>query len=119
MTPSSQHHYVQRILDLYRDTPGTSGRVRPADRHLAHTLYLRGIPISTIRHALLLVAARRTIRSSPNAEPLSTIRSLHYFQHTIQELIDRPLPDGYVDYLCWKLAPLPPSLAAPEEHQIP
>ncbi len=117
---TNQHHYVQRVLDLYRNAPGTSGRVRPADRRLANTLYLRKIPISTIRGALLLVVARRTFRSSPDTEPLSTIRSLHYFQHTIQELLDEPLPDGYVDYLCWKLAPLPPSLlAAPDEHQIP
>jgi hypothetical protein len=114
-----QDQYVQRVLDLYRDTPGTSGRVRTADRRLAKTLYQRQIPISTIRAALLLVVARRTFRSSPDAEPLSTIRSLHYFQHTIQELLDQPLPDGYVDHLCWKLAPLPPSLAALDDHQIP
>ncbi len=119
MKLSNQHRYVKRVLDLYRDTPGTAGRVRTADRRLANTLYLRRIPISTIRGALLLVVARRTFRSSPDAEPLSTIRSLHYFQHTIQELLDEPLPDGYVDYLCWKLAPLPPSLAASTEHQIP
>ncbi len=116
---TDQHHYVQQILDLYRDTPGTSGHVRPADRRFANTLYLRRIPITTIRGALLLVVARRTFRSSPDAEPLSTIRSLHYFQHTIQELLDEPLPDGYVEYLCGKLAPLPPSLlATPDEHQI-
>ncbi len=115
-----QDQYVQRVLDLYRQTPGTSGRVRPADRRFANSLYQRKVPISTIRGALLLVVARRTFRSEPDAEPLSTIRSLHYFQHTIQEILDQPLPDGYVDdYLCWKLAPLPPSLAAPDDHQIP
>ena len=117
---NNQHDYVQRVLDLYRDTPGTSGRLRPADRRFANILYQREIPISTIRGALLLVIARRTFRSSLDAEPLATIRSLHYFQHTIQELIDEPLTDRYVDYLCWKLAPLPPSLlATPDEHQIP
>ncbi len=118
MTLSNQHHYVQRVLDLYRDTPGTSGRVRPADRRLANTLYQRRIPISTIRAAMLLVVARRTFRSL-DAEPLPTIQSLHYFQHVIQELLDKPLPDGYLDYLCCKLAPLPPSLAAQNNHQIP
>ena len=118
MTLSNQHHYVQRVLDLYRDTPGTAGRVRPADRRLANTLYQRRIPISTIRAALLLAVARRTFRSL-DAEPLQTIRSLHYFQHVIQELLDEPLPDDYLDYLCWKLAPLPPSLAASDQHQIP
>ncbi|MCP4964022.1 MAG: hypothetical protein GY926_02180 [bacterium] len=118
MTLSNQHYYVQRVLDLYRDTPGTSGRVRPADRRLANTLHQRGIPISTIQGALLLAVVRRTSRTL-DTDPPQTIRSLHYFQHVIQELLDQPLPDGYLDYLCWKLAPLPPSLAAPDEHQIP
>lgn len=118
MKLAHQSRYVQQVLDLYRDTPGTSGRVRPADRRVAATLYQRNIPISTIRDAFLLALSRRTFRSSPDAEPLSTIRSLHYFQHVIQELIDEPLPDGYADYLCSKLAPLPPSLAAPRDHQI-
>ncbi len=119
MKLSDQHRYVQRVLDLYRDTPGTMGCVRPADRRLANTLYQRKIPLSIIRAALLLTVSRRTFRSSLDAEPLPTIRSLHYFQHVIQELLDKPLPDGYLDYLCWKVAPLPRSLAAPDEHQIP
>ena len=119
MNLSDPQRYVQRVLDLYRDTPGTSGRVRVADRRLANSLYRRGIPLSTVRAALLLTVSRRTFRSSPDAEPLPTIRSLHYFQHVIQELIDKPLPDGYLTYLCWKLAPLPKSFAAPDDHQIP
>ena len=118
MKRSHQHRYVQRVLELYRDTPGTSGRVRTADRRLANTFYQRKIPLSIIRAALLLTVSRRTFRSL-DAEPLPTIQSLHYFQHVIQELLDKPLPDGYLDYLCWKLAPLPPSLAAQNNHQIP
>ena len=117
MKTSPQHRYVQRVLELYRDTPGTSGRVRPADRRLANTLYHRKIPLSIIRAAMLLAVARRTFRSL-DAEPLPTLQSLHYFQHIIQELLDKPLPDGYLDYLCCKLAPLPPSLAAQNKHQI-
>ena len=119
MNLSDPQRYVQRVLDLYRQTPGTSGHLRPADRRLAHVLYQRKIPISIIRAALLVTVSRRTFRSSPDAEPLPTIRSLHYFRHVIEELIDQPLPDGYLDYLCWKLAPLPPSLATPDDHQLP
>jgi hypothetical protein len=119
MTLDHQNRYVKQVLDLYRETPGTSGRVRPADRRLAANLYQRNIPLSTFRAALLLTVSRRTFRSSPNAEPLPTIRSLHYFLHVIEELIDEPLPDGYLDYLRWKLAPLPPGLATLDDHQIP
>ncbi len=119
MNLSDQQRYVRRVLDLYRDTPGTSGRVRTADRRLANSLYQRAIPLSTVRAALLLTVSRRTFRSPPDAEPLPTIRSLHYFQHVIQELLDKPLPDGYLTYLRWILAPLPKSLAAPDDHQTP
>lgn len=118
MKLSKQQSYVQRVLDLYRDTPGTSGRVRAADRRLANTLYQQEIPISIIRAALLLVVARRTFRSI-DVGPLQPIQSLNYFQHVIQELIDEPPAPGYIDYLCWKLAPLPESLAASDEHQLP
>ena len=119
MKLTTQHRYVQRVLELYRETPGTSGRIRPADRQLANTLYQREIPLSVIRAALLLTVSRRTFRSTPDADPLPTIRSLHYFQHVIRELLDEPLPDGYFDYLCWKLAPLPPTFTAPDDHQKP
>ena len=119
MNLPAQHRYVQRVLDLYRETPGTSGRIRPADRQLANTLYQRKIPLSLIREALLLTVSRRTFRSSPDADLLPTIRSLHYFQHVIRELLDKPLPNGYFEYLCWKLAPLPASFTAPDDHQKP
>jgi hypothetical protein len=34
---------------------------------------------------------------------LSRIRSLAYFQPVIEELRERPVPDGYLDYLRIKL----------------
>ena len=72
MNLSDQQRYVQCVLDLYRDTPGTSGRVRVTDRRLANSLYKRRIPLSIVRAALLLTVSRRTFRSSPDAEPLPT-----------------------------------------------
>jgi hypothetical protein len=39
----------------------------------------------------------------PDLPPLSPIRSLAYFQPVISELLQQPLPTGYVDYLRLKL----------------
>lgn len=95
--------YVRRLLDAYRSTPGTTGRIRPGDRRLALDLYERKVPLPIAEAALLLAAARRTFRAA-DAPPLATIRSLHYFLPVIDELIAAPLADDYIYYLRRKLA---------------
>ena len=94
--------YVKRLLELYRHTPGTLGRVRREDRRLASEFQDRGVPMSTIEAAFLLATARRYLRA-PDARPLSPVRSLHYFVPVIEELLANPLPDGYVEYLKGKI----------------
>jgi hypothetical protein len=111
--------YVQRILDLYRCTPTTSGRVRRADRHLATTLHERNVPLDTIHAALLVATGRRTLRSA-DAPPLGKIASLHYFLPVIDELLAAPLDPSYLEYLRRRLATLAPGLAAPAGgHRFP
>jgi hypothetical protein len=72
--------YVERILDLYRRTPGTSGNVRRADRRLAVALYDRQIPLEIFANALLVATARRTFRPDGSRRcarsPPSTTSSL-------------------------------------------
>ncbi len=103
MKPHGQDPYVRKLLALYRTTPGTQGRIRPADRRLAETLYQRGIPLERINAAFILAAARRTFRS-PKDEPLQPIASLHYFLPVLQEIEAQPLDPGYVEYLKSRLA---------------
>lgn len=88
--------YIEDILRLYRDLPGTTHRVRSADRTLARDLYRRQIPFQLLRAALLLGCARRLASSSP----LAPIRSLHYFLPVLDELQQStPLPEGYLSFL--------------------
>jgi len=101
--------YVNNALKLYCHTPGTMGRVRREDRRLAGDLYRRGVTLSTLEEALALAAARRCFRS-PDAPPLSPIRSLHYFLPVIEELLANPLPADYFKYLKGKLAKIQRSL---------
>mgnify|MGYP001098695364 CR=1 FL=1 len=99
---SDLKQYVAQLLELYRHTPGTLGRLRRQDRRLAVKLHDRGIPLLTVEGAFLLATARRCLRA-PDASPLAPIRSLHYFVPVIEEVLANPLPDGYFEYLRSKL----------------
>lgn len=99
----SEQEYVRAIRELYRRLPHTQPRFSRADRALACELYCRGIPLDAVRSALLLASARRIYRD-PAAAPLGDIRSLHYFLPVIHEISQRPLPNGYLKYLEYKLA---------------
>ena len=99
--------YVDELLRLYRGLPGTTHRVRSADRTLARDLYHRQIPFELLRGALLLGCARRLGSASA---PLPTIRSLHYFLPVLDELQQsqqsHPLEEGYLSYLERKIRQL-------------
>ena len=100
--PIDQHEYVNRLLEAYRTTPGTSGTVRRPDRVLAAQLYERGVPLEAVEHALVLAATRRMIRPA-GAAPLGTIRSLAYFSPVIEEVLQMQVSTEYFHYLRHKL----------------
>jgi len=81
-----QREYVQRVLEAYRSTPGTTGVVRRADRLFAVRLYDEGVSLTTVENAFILAVARRSARAA-DAPPLSTIRSLAYFMPVIGEVL--------------------------------
>jgi hypothetical protein len=105
MTDPRQDRYVREVLTLYRHTPGTRGRATPADRRLAENLHRQGVPAELVRAALLLAAARRTARP-PDAAPLQTVNSLHYFLPVLREIQLHPPDPAYLDYLrAWLARP--------------
>lgn len=91
-------HYVDLVMNMYRATPGTTGRSRPPDRRFAADLQARLVPLPIVEHALLLAAARRGVRPRGVA-PLPPARSLAYFLPVIEELLAEPLDPSYVTYL--------------------
>jgi hypothetical protein len=97
-----QEEYIRRVLEAYRQTPGTMGTVRRPDRVLAAQLYQRGVSVNVIENAFVLAATRRLIRPA-DAPPLGTIRSLAYFLPVIEEVLGLPVSPGYFDYLRHKL----------------
>ena len=98
-----QQEYVRQVLEAYRNTPGTTGTVRRADRLLAAQLHQRGLSLKAIENALVLAAARRLIRPA-DAPPLGTIRSLAYFLPVIEEVLESRVSADYFDYIRHKLA---------------
>lgn len=96
--PHTPTRYVAAVLDAYRHTPGTLGKVRLADRRLAAALHKGGVPLTTVEAALTLAAARRAHRAD-DAPPLGPIRSLHYVCPVITELLQHPADPAYIEYL--------------------
>jgi hypothetical protein len=101
-TRANPDEYVRLVLDAYRKTPGTSGRVRRPDRLLAAQLYQRGVPLAVVENALVLAAARRLIRPA-DAAPLGTIRSLAYLLPVIDEVLGLQVNPDYFRYLRQKI----------------
>ena len=101
--PADQERlYIEAILATYNSLPGTPARTSRRDHQLARELCRRCVPLKTVRAALLLAAARRTLRSGP---PLPPVRNLHYFLPVLEELLEQPLDPAYVEYLHAKLKP--------------
>jgi hypothetical protein len=97
-----QAEYLQKVLEAYRQTPGTTGAVRRSDRVLATQLYQRGVPLNAVENALVLAAARRLIRPT-TAPPLATVRSLAYFLPVIEEVLALKISGDYFQYLRHRL----------------
>ena len=102
--PSGREDYVRKVLEAYRNTPGTCGNLRRPDRLLAVQLYQRGIPLKKVENA----AVRRMIRPA-DAPPLTTVRSLAYFMPVIEEVLEMDVGEEYFQYARIKLQRLRPS----------
>ena len=100
--PSGREDYVRKVLEAYRNTPGTCGNLRRPDRTLAVQLYQRGIPLNTVENALVLAAVRRLIRPA-DASPLTTVCSLAYFLPVIEEVLKTEVGEQYFQYARQKL----------------
>ena len=101
-TQADLKEYVDTVLELYGNAPGTTGRIRSSDRRLARDLYHRGVSLCIVEQSMVLAAARRSFRA-PGAPPLSPVRSLHYFIPVIEEVSVNPLSKEYTMYLRRKL----------------
>jgi len=110
--PISREEYVQKVLDVYRHTPGTTGTVRRPDRLLAVQLHQRGVPLCAVENALLLAAARRLLRPA-SAPPLATVRCLAYFLPVLEEVLDLNVSPDYFQHVRRRIQRLRPDSSLP------
>jgi hypothetical protein len=94
--------YVSSVLTLYVDLPDTPLRANTQDQRQARNWFDRSVSLPLVETALLLASLRRNTRP-PGVPPLPRIRSLAYFQPVVEELQENPVPDGYLQYLRFKL----------------
>jgi len=94
--------YVSSVLTLYVDLPDTPLRASTQDQRHARNWFDRRVPLCMVETALLLASLRRMTRPR-DLPPLPRIRSLAYFQPVVDELLENPVPEGYLQYLRLKL----------------
>lgn len=104
----TEKEFVAQVLNLYLNLPHTPARTSRTDRQLAAQWYAQGLTWDMLEGALLLAAARRSLRDSA-LPPLPPIRSLHYFVPLLEEVLATPLAPEYVRYLRSKLAGIVPA----------
>jgi hypothetical protein len=104
MKDHEAEQYVHTVLSLYQQLPETPVLPSSRDRLHAHQLQQRGLSLTVIETAFLLGSLRRLLRP-PQAPALSPIHSLAYFVPVIEELLHRPVPDTYIEYLRRKIRP--------------
>ena len=94
--------YQLTVIGIYLDLPDTPVNVSLSDRQLARRWCHQAVPLRTVETALLLGSLRRLLRPA-EARRLAPNRSLAYFQPVVEELLQTPVPDGYVTYLQAKM----------------
>jgi hypothetical protein len=115
---SPERRYVRAVLARYLWLPDTPTRTSRHDRHLAATLFNRGVTLLQVDAALLLAGTRRALRE-PWLAPLPRVRSLHYFLPIVAEILESSRePDlDYLICLLRRLRPLAELKVARLQHQ--
>ncbi len=97
-TPDEEESYVGSVRKRFVTLGCTTGRFSPPDEQLARDLEQKAIPLAVVEDAMLIGACRKYV-SWLNSGPSAPIASLHYFEPIIEEVMERPFPTGYRDYM--------------------
>jgi len=90
--------YVTAIQNAYLALDCTVNRFSSTDIQTAGEFKKEGVPLETVKDALLLGAIRK-YSSWLDGKDSSLIGSMKYFKNVVTEIRKQPIPAGYSDYL--------------------
>lgn len=96
--------YITAVVNNYVRLPGTPLCAGRGDRRFAALLYDRRVPLRVVYAAFVLAAARRELRA-PDLPPHPAIRTLHFFEGAIDEVLQTPPDRSYIHYLAARIQP--------------
>jgi hypothetical protein len=99
---ADESRYIEAVRRTFLSLGCTLGVFRTTDDATARRLHARGIPLSAVHDALVLGALRK-YKSWLDGGAGVAIASLRYFEPIVDEVVNKPLPPGYDQYLRDKL----------------
>jgi hypothetical protein len=99
---ADESRYIEAVRRTFLSLGCTRGVFRTTDDAMARRLHARAIPLSAVHDALVLGALRK-FRSWLEGGAGEAIATLRYFEPIVEEVVNRPLPPGYDQYLRDKL----------------
>ena len=99
---SGRAAYVESVREMFRKPRCVRGPFGPGDERLAAAWHAAGLPLETVRRAVLLGCVRKsmTLIDHPD-QPL--IASLRYFEGVLEEVREQSFPAGYWKHLEFNL----------------
>ena len=94
--------YVGTVREAFLGPACVDAEFGPADERLAHAWHATGVPLTTVRHAILLGCVRKSMSLLGRAGG-QPVRSLHYFEPVLREVQRERFPDSYWRHLEFNL----------------
>lgn len=94
----ASHSYVASVRASFLAMGCVTGRFSASDERVANQLEKQGVPLATIKDALVLGSVRKYLSWINNGDS-PPIGSLKYFEQLIEEVQQQPWPGGYREYL--------------------
>jgi hypothetical protein len=118
--PASQQppDYVASIRERFLALGCSNGQFNAAQQALARQLQQQGVSLKRVEDAMLLAAYRKYV-CWLNGKAPEPIASLRYFEPLIDELERQPVPEGYLNYLRYRLPQWLRSAASRQRHRPP
>lgn len=102
MTHRARQAYTEAVVTNYVRLPGTPLRPSRQDRRFARLLFDQRVPLRVVYAAFVLATVRREVRPD-NLPRLPAIRTLHYFQGAIDEILQTGIDPDYIQYIAAKI----------------